>query len=118
MFTIDKQDNTITMIQGDTAVIVLALEDYPLSEGDKVEFAIVSDDKFKRNSQSLLVHKVLTSFETDGRARIILYEKDTINLKPRDYFYEIQVTTKDSGIDTVIPLTKLTIKEGVIRGRV
>ena len=108
MFIIDK-DNGIRMIQGDTGSIRLTLDNYKLSSGDKVTFAMTSNS-LKR----LLIEKSITEFESDGTALIILNGKDTVDIAPGSYLYEIQVITKDGRIDTVIPMTKIKIMEGMI----
>lgn len=108
MFIIDK-DNSIRMIQGDTGSIRLTLDNYKLSSGDKVTFAMTSNS-LKR----LLIEKSITKFESDGTALIILNGKDTVDITPGSYLYEIQVITKDGRIDTVIPMTKIKIMEGMI----
>ena len=111
MFIIDK-DNSIRMIQGDTGSIRLTLDNYKLSSGDKVTFAMTSNS-LKR----LLIEKSITEFESDGTALIILNGKDTVDIAPGSYLYEIQVITKDGRIDTVIPMTRFKIMEGMIYER-
>ena len=111
MFIIDN-DNGIRMIQGDTGSIRLKLDNYKLSSGDKVTFAMTSNS-LKR----LLIEKNITEFESDGTALIILNGKDTVDIAPGSYLYEIQVITKDGRIDTVIPMTKIKIMEGMIYER-
>ena len=108
MFIIDD-DNGIRMIQGDTGSIRLTLDNYKLSSGDKVTFAMTSNS-LKR----LLIEKNITEFESDGTALIILNGKDTVDIAPGSYLYEIQVITKDGRIDTVIPMTRFKIMEGMI----
>ena len=61
--------------------------------------------------------KSITEFESDGTALIILNGKDTVDIAPGSYLYEIQVITKDGRIDTVIPMTKIKIMEGMIYER-
>ena len=56
MFIIDK-DNGIRMIQGDTGSIRLTLDNYKLSSGDKVTFAMTSNS-LKR----LIIEKSITEF--------------------------------------------------------
>ena len=111
MFIIDK-DNSIRMIQGDTGSIRLTLDNYKLSSGDKVTFAMTSSS-LKR----LLIEKNITEFESDGTALIILNGRDTVDIAPGSYLYEIQVITKDGRIDTVIPMTRFKIMEGMIYER-
>ena len=108
MFIIDN-DNGIRMIQGDTGSIRLTLDNYKLSSGDKVTFAMTSNS-LKR----LLIEKNITEFESDGTALIILNGKDTVDIAPGSYLYEIQVITKDGRTDTVIPMTRFKIMEGMI----
>ena len=111
MFIIDN-DNSIRMIQGDSGSIRLTLDNYKLSSGDKVTFAMTSSS-LKR----LLIEKNITEFESDGTALIILNGKDTVDIAPGSYLYEIQVITKDGRIDTVMPMTRFKIMEGMIYER-
>lgn len=111
MFIIDNE-NKIQMVQGDTGVIRLTIENYQLSYGDKVTFAMTS-----RKLKRLLIEKSITEFEPDGTALITLNGEDTVDVTPGSYLYEIQVITKDGRIDTVIPITKIKILEGMIYER-
>ena len=109
------------MVQGDTGVIRMRIKNYELSQGDEVRFAIV-----KKANQSILtcqhldkkivLEKQVTVFEKDGSARILIDPYDTEYLQPGKYLYEIQVKTKDGIIDTVVPLTDLTLMDGSIQG--
>lgn len=119
MFII-SDNNEISMVQGDTGVINLNLANYHLSNGDRVRFALTAK---KTNSTTniytgskplLIIEKLLTSFESDGSARIVLYPKDTLEIASGNYFYEIQISTKTGVVDTVVRATKFTILEGMI----
>lgn len=120
MFKI-SHDKKITMVQGDTGVILMRISNYELSLGDEVRFAIV--DKVKpsillcqHSDNKIVVEKQVKVFEKDGSARIIISPDDTEYLQPARYLYEIQVKTKDGRIDTVVPLTSFILMEGSIQG--
>ena len=119
MFKINY-DKKITMVQGDTGVINMKIHNYELSQGDEVRFAIVNKSNpsillCQHSDNKIILKKKVTSFETDGTARIAIHPYDTENLQPGKYLYEIQVKTKDGRIDTVVPLTNFTLMEGVIQ---
>ena len=120
MFKI-SYDKKITMVQGDTGVILMRIHNYELSLGDEVRFAIV--DKVKpsillcqHSDKKIVIEKQVKVFEKDGSARIIISPDDTEYLQPGRYLYEIQVKTKDGRIDTVVPLTTFILMEGSIQG--
>ena len=109
MFTIDNDTNMITIVKKDTAYFGLELDNYVLSQGDKVTFTIAKE----KESQDPLVQKVVTDFdEESGIALIHLTSEDT-DLDKGTYFYDIQVDTKDGQVDTVIGPAKFKVVEGV-----
>lgn len=118
MFVIEN-DNKIKMVQGDTGVINLSLENHNLVDGDLVHFALTSKKvvqpmSLRDTPSDILVDKRVTAFEADGSARIVFYPYDTLDLVPGNYLYEIEVRTKAGVVDTVIMATKFTVLEGVI----
>lgn len=118
MFVIEN-DNKIKMVQGDTGVISLSLENHILEDGDLVHFALTSRKvaqpmSLRELPPDIIVDKRITAFEADGSARIVLYPEDTLNVSPGNYLYEIEVRTKSGVVDTVIMATKFTVLEGVI----
>ena len=105
MFTISA-DKKIKLIQGDTGIIELALDNYELKEGDKVYFTV------KENYDTeTLIFKEVTEFQ-DGKARIILTGIDT-NLKKGIYMYDVQCNLADGRIDTVITPNTFQILGGI-----
>ena len=114
-------DKKITMVQGDTGVIRMRISNYELSQGDEVRFAIVNKANpsillCQHSDKKIVLEKQVTVFEKDGSARIVIYPYDTEYLQPGKYLYEIQVKTKDSRVDTVVPLTSFTVMAGRIQG--
>ena len=109
------------MVQGDTGVIRMRISNYKLSQGDEVRFAIVkkvnpSIMTCQHSDKKIVLEKQVIVFENDGSARILIDPYDTEYLQPGKYLYEIQVKTKDGVIDTVVPLTDLTLMDGSIQG--
>ena len=120
MFKISS-DKKITMVQGDTGVIWIRISNYKLSQGDEVRFAIVNKANpsiliCQHSDKKIVLEKQVTVFQKDGSARITIEPYDTEYLQPGKYLYEIQVETKDGIIDTVVPLTALTLMDGSIQG--
>ena len=109
------------MVQGDTGVIRMRIHNYELSQGDEVRFAIVNKANpsillCQHSDKKIVLEKQVTVFEKDGSARIVIQPYDTEYLQPGKYLYEIQVKTKDSRVDTVVPLTSFTLMDGSIQG--
>lgn len=107
MFTIDPDTNEMTIIMKDTASFNVVLDNYELSQGDKVTFTIARE----KESQDPLVQKEITHFE-DGVATIRLTSEDT-NLPKGSYFYDVQINTQDGRVDTIVGPEKFKVKEGV-----
>ena len=95
MFTIDEK-NKITIVQGDTAVFDLTLENYIFTEGDKVYFTVKNTVYDTVN----IIQKVVTEFE-GNKVRIILTKEDT-NINVGMYTYDIQCSFINGLVDTVI----------------
>lgn len=108
MFTIDNDTKMITIVKKDTAYFGLELDNYVLSQGDKVTFTIAME----KESQNPQVQKEITEFPENGIALIHLTSEDT-DLNKGVYFYDIQVDTRDGQVDTVIGPAKFKVVEGV-----
>ena len=100
------KSNEIEVIQGDTGVIELALDNHKLEQGDKVYFTVKKDV-----GKETLIFKEVTEFE-DGKAKIFLTSQDT-NLKADVYKYDIQCNLSDGRVDTVITPSKFHVKGGI-----
>jgi len=107
MFTIDNDTGVIKIVKKDTAYFGLELDNYVLSQGDKVTFTVAKE----KESQNPVIQKEITTFE-DGVAVIFLTKEDT-NLEKDEYFYDVQVDTKDGRVDTVMGPAKFKVVEGV-----
>lgn len=105
MFKIEN--NKITIIQGDTGILNLSLDNYKLGEGDVVYFTAII-----RSTKEIVINKKIEEF-LDGVAVIYFTKEDTINLDLGTYFYDVQVNTKDGRIDTVITPSKFVVMEGI-----
>lgn len=119
MFIIDNR-NVMKIIQGDTGVIRLKLQNYELSEGDSVIFTVIDKSlvvemSARTMAQDNIIRKEVTTFELDGSAVIEILSEDTELLTPKTYSYDIQVNTKDGRVDTVVPANKFTVYEGISR---
>jgi len=107
MFIISHFDkNRITVIQGDTGILDLALDNYQLKEGDKVYFTVKEGYDGER-----LIFKEVTEF-TDGKAKFIFTAEDT-NLEAGTYKYDVQCNLADGRVDTVIKPTEFKILGGI-----
>lgn len=107
MFTIDKDSNAMSIIKKDTASISLSLDNYSFVEGDVVKFTVASE----LESQNPVISKEITAF-TNGTAVIELTTIDT-NITEGSYYYDIQVTTTEGVVDTVVGPAKFVVKGGV-----
>lgn len=104
MFKIEN--NTITVIQGDTGVITFKLADYELKTGDIVKLTV------KENYKSeAVIKKQVFAFE-DGVAKIVFSHTDT-DIEPKTYLYDIQVNLADGRVDTVVAPSKFKVLGGI-----
>ena len=95
------------MVAKDTGDFVLSLDNYLLSDGDKVKFTVNT----KVQLETPLLQKVITEFP-NNKAFIKLTAEDT-DLEPGSYLYDIQVDSADGRVDTVIGPAKFKIVGGI-----
>lgn len=107
MFTVNLFDNRIKVVQGDTGVLDLSLENYKLQEGDKAYFTVKKD----YTAKEALIFKEVTKF-VDGKAKFV-FDKDDTNLDVGTYVYDVQCNLADGRIDTVITASKFQVLGGV-----
>ena len=108
MITIDNENNNISIIKKDTASLEVFLDNYMLTEGDKVTFTI---DK-EVEQQEPIKQIIITEFTEDGGAIINLTSEDT-DLEIGTYKYDVQINTADGRVDTVIGPAKFKVIGGV-----
>lgn len=70
-----------------------------LKQGDKLYFT-VKDHAYTAEKR---LPKIITEFTAEGNAVIPIEPKDTMNLQPRDYVYDIQVLFSNGEKLTIIP---------------
>lgn len=107
MFTVNAFDNRIKVIQGDTGILDLSLDNYQLKDGDKVYFTVKKD----YTSEEASIFKEVTEFQ-DGKAKFIFTAEDT-NLKVGTYLYDVQCNLADGRVDTVITASKFQVQGGI-----
>ena len=105
MFVVHK-DNKIEVIQGDTGILDLSLENYQLKDGDRAYLTVKTGFGSER-----LIFKEVTKF-TDGKAKFILTAEDT-NISIGMYLYDVQCNLSDGRVDTVIKPTKFKVLGGI-----
>lgn len=104
MFSISY--GVIKVIQGDTGIFDLTLDNYTLKEGDKVYFTVKED-----YNSAPMIFKEVDEFE-DGRAKFILTSKDT-NIEVGTYLYDVQCNLADGRVDTVITPNQFQVIGGI-----
>lgn len=113
MYEVDK-NNAITMIKGDTVILDLKFFDqedapYVPKERDRIRFAL---KKRYDDSEPLLVKDI--PIDT---LQLVIEPKDTKNLPCGEYHgrykYDIELTTAEGFVDTIIPRADFTILEEV-----
>lgn len=108
MITIDSDTNNVTVIKKDTASLTVALDNYKLTEGDRVTLTIAREVE----QEEPLVQIVVTTFDEEGAAIIDLSSEDT-NLEIGTYKYDIQLDLADGRRDTVVGPAKFKVIGGV-----
>lgn len=107
MFTINPSDNRIKVIQGDTGILDLSLDNHQLKDGDKAYFTVKRDYA----AEEALIFKEVTKF-IDGKAKFIFTAEDT-NLAIGMYLYDVQCNLADGRVDTVITASKFQVLGGI-----
>ena len=108
MITIDKDTNNITIIKKDTASLNILLDNYTLTNGDRVTLTIDKEVEQETPIKQIIV----TNFNEEGGAIINLTSEDT-DLEIGTYKYDIQINTADGRVDTVIGPAKFKVIGGV-----
>ena len=107
------QGANISMIRGDSEAIKVSCRDesgadVPLVEGDIIYFTV----KISTNTEEKALQKIVTEF-TEGAALITILPKDTRELIPSSYYYDIQLTRANGQVKTIIPPSQFTINAEV-----
>lgn len=107
MFTIDNETNKMTIVKKDTASFDVELDNYTLTEGDRVTFTIA-----KEVEQETPIRQIVVEEFTDGKATIFISSENS-NIEVGNYIYDIQINTADGRVDTVVGPAKFTVIGGV-----
>lgn len=115
MIKIDNRSLDIFIVQGDTGPFTVGIKNYTLKEGDIINFSVKAD---LNPDTPYSIHKSVSSFTEDGKAEIIIEPDDTQNLGLGKYYYDIEWTTSDGQVNTVIPCgsAEFRIMPGVTNG--
>lgn len=98
------EDNDVYMRRGDTEGININFTDevteniVPLIAGDKVYLTVKKSYKDTEKA----FQKVITEF-IDGEAIITIYPEDTKELEIGKYLYDVQFTSSEGYVKTIIP---------------
>lgn len=103
------EDNTIQLTRGDTARLVVTVQndltgsDYEIAEGDTFRFTV----KKSVNTTAALFQKVV-----QGSGQFYIQPEDTKDLAFGKYLYDVELTTAEGDVYTVIvPSTFEVLKE-------
>lgn len=107
MFTIDNDTNKMTIVKKDTASFNVALDNYELTDGDRVTFTIA-----KEVEQETPIKQIVVEDFIDGAALVSITSEDS-DLDIGDYLYDVQINLADGRVDTVIGPAKFVVKGGV-----
>lgn len=97
MFLIDEQ-NTIKLTKGDTATMLISAHDL---EGNVYEFK--PTDVIKMTIKDQYSSTIRLTKTADAEHYIIINPSDTSSLDVKNYVYDVQVTTGDGNVYTIIP---------------
>ena len=103
----------IYLVRGDTMNLSISGiktadgEDYVLSDTDVIYLDVKANaaDKVAVFSKSVTAAK----YDEKGALPITILPEDTVNLAPRDYFFDVRLYMDDDNIYTIIPMSKLKI---------
>lgn len=107
----------IYLVRGDTLRLTISSiktadgEDYVLSDTDVIYLDVKANaaDKVAVFSKSVTAAK----YDEKGTLPITILPEDTVNLAPRDYFFDVRLYMDDDNIYTIIPMSKLKIVRNV-----
>lgn len=107
------QDTTMKMIRGDSESFTVSVEldtgeDYALEDGDTIYFTVKQNATSSKNE----LQKIVKSFP-DGVAVIEILPEDTKHMRFISYVYDIQLTTKNGEVKTLVPHSRFTVGEEV-----
>lgn len=102
-------DNEVILTRGDNADLIVTIKDmsgniYELQEGDELVFTL----KYNCVTPNILVQKDITIDST-----IHILPEDTSGLNYGKYLFDVQLTTADDKIYTVIPPTVFVVSDEV-----
>lgn len=106
MFKIDDFGK-MTVIQGDTAIFNVDVENYAFANGDVAYFTVRKDLK----DSNIEIKKVITDFV--GNSFKVFLDKEDTSIKQGNYVYDIQLNLIDGRVDTVVTPNKFTVLGGV-----
>ena len=116
MYYVDKQQN-ITIVRGDSADLELTL--YETNEhGEKVEYVPVEGDsllftvKTNTKTKNYIFQKPIDVMSLDG-LKIAIHPEDTSDLSYGTYKYDVEYTSGDGYVDTVITPRDFIVAEEV-----
>lgn len=101
----------LSMIRGDSETIDIKIstpdgEVRPLVQGDMLYFSVKKNPKFTKYA----FQKIVTKFREDGTAQVVILPDDTKDLQFDDYRYDVQLTTKEGEVKTIIEDSLFRIK--------
>lgn len=100
--------NSISLTKGDTEEFTVwqTKEDVhvPFASGDTVYFTV----KTSTNTTSKILQKVITNF-IDGKAVVRLEHEETEIINVGNYVYDIQVTSANGTVKTIVKPAKFTV---------
>lgn len=87
----------LSMTRGDSESLTVTFDNLVLSEGDEIHMTV----RKTAQSDTVEIHKVITEFP-NNEALIVLKPEDTSSLSFGSHVYDIQLTTKDGIVITII----------------
>lgn len=103
------KDNNISLTRGDTAYLELSIKDYYFRIGDIIELSV---KKTVKDAEHFL-KKIIQVENVTETITIKIEPQDTNNASFSEYIYDIQLTTADGDVNTVIPAHKFNITKEV-----
>lgn len=97
----------LAMVRGDSESITVQCTP-SFSTGDTIYFTVRQTVE-----DPIVLQKIVTEFDNDGKAVIIISPSDTESLDFDDYVYDIQLTKADGTVTTLIEPDRFRIKEEV-----
>ena len=104
MFKIEPKTNNVVLTKGDTATMFVQIFDL-----DNKEYEILPTDTITLTIKIPYTNQVVLTKQATHDHYIIINHEDTSDLPVRDYVYDVQLSTQEGFVYTIIPCANFSL---------